>query len=103
MRHFILYNPTAGRGHADDEIKILKADIGGECILLDVTKEGGYAKDLADLALVVRDKNFHRIPPAPDGALIVILSVSYFVRVCKRNINILPFFIFVFSLFWQKT
>lgn len=49
MRHFILYNPTAGHGHEDDEIKILKSDIGGECILLDVTKEGGYAKDLADL------------------------------------------------------
>ena len=49
MKHFILYNPLAGHGHSDDELAILKGDFALECVMLDVTKPGGYAEALSDL------------------------------------------------------
>lgn len=50
MKHFILYNPTAGHGHKPDDVSLLKRDIPGECVLIDVTAPEGYAKKLSDLS-----------------------------------------------------
>lgn len=49
MRHFILHNPLAGHGHEEEELKLLRGHIDGECVLIDVTREGGYKDELADL------------------------------------------------------
>lgn len=49
MKHFILYNPLAGHGHNDSELAAIKGDIQGECVLLDVTRPGGYAAALDNL------------------------------------------------------
>ena len=49
MKHFILYNPLAGHGHNDDELGLLKGDVQGECVLLDVTSTGSYAATLNNL------------------------------------------------------
>lgn len=49
MKHFILYNPLAGHGHKDDELELLKGDVQGECVLLDVTSTGSYAAALNNL------------------------------------------------------
>jgi diacylglycerol kinase family enzyme len=50
MKHFILYNPTAGHGHKADDVNLLKRDIPGECVFIDVTAPEGYAKKLSDLS-----------------------------------------------------
>ena len=50
MKHFILYNPTAGHGHKPENVDLLKRDIPGECVLIDVTAPEGYAKKLSDLS-----------------------------------------------------
>lgn len=49
MRHFILHNPLAGHGHPESELAILKGHIAGEQVIIDVTKDGGYMKELSDL------------------------------------------------------
>ena len=41
MKHFILYNPTAGHGHKPENVDLLKRDIPGECVLIDVTAPEG--------------------------------------------------------------
>ena len=49
MKHFILYNPTAGHGHADEEMNILRGDFTCESILIDVTNPCGYVDALSDI------------------------------------------------------
>ncbi|MBR4835930.1 MAG: diacylglycerol kinase family protein [Clostridia bacterium] len=50
MKHYILYNPLAGHDHKPENVDLLKRDIPGECVIIDVTAPGGYATKLSDLS-----------------------------------------------------
>ena len=50
MKHYILYNPLAGHDHKPENVDLLKRDIPGECVIIDVTAPGGYAMKLSDLS-----------------------------------------------------